>query len=313
MKVLIANPAAAGGRVGREWDTMIPEVVRALGGDVRPMRTNGKGDGANQAQAAIAGGARVLYSLGGDGTHGEVTAGIVASGVAGLTLGVIHAGTGGDFRRMLPQGPADQRPVGAARAIAGLPARPIDVGRVVCTNSDGTRTEPRIFLNEVSFGMGGLVCQFANATSKRLGGKATFLIATGRAMARYTPATVRIVVDGRDLGSHEITNVGVSNGQFAGGGMHFAPRARLDDGLFDVTIIRAASMFRAAAAMPSLYDGTIASSPLVVMDRGAHVAVTPLSEHPAWVEADGEPLGIAPLEVEVLPHALALIGAPAPS
>ena len=290
---------------------MIPAIVTALGGDLEVIRTAARGDATTKAAAAVQAGARVVYSLGGDGTHGEVTAGLVGSVVPELTLGVIHAGTGGDFRRLLPQSPTDDGPVGAARAIAGLPARPIDVGRVVCTGADGRRTEPRVFLNEVSFGMGGLVCQYANATSKRLGGKPTFLIATLRAMLRYRPATVHITVDGRDLGVHEISNVAVTNGRYAGGGMHFAPEARLDDGLFDVVIIRQASLVRMAAAMPKLYDGTIAASPLVRMDRGARVTVTPMSANPAWVEADGEPLGVAPLEVEVLPHALKLIGAPA--
>ena len=60
------------------------------------------GDGSRRAQQAIDEGATTLVSFGGDGTHSEVADGIVRSGRgAEVSLGILHAGTGGDFRKML--------------------------------------------------------------------------------------------------------------------------------------------------------------------------------------------------------------------
>ena len=61
----------------------------------------GAGQGRQVAADAVAQGARTVISLGGDGTHNEVLNGLLDSGAPDLTLGVLHGGTGGDFRRSL--------------------------------------------------------------------------------------------------------------------------------------------------------------------------------------------------------------------
>ena len=85
-----------------------------------------------------------------------------------------------------------------------------------------------------SCGISGLVCRIANASNKLLGGKATFYLSTLRAMVRYHASLVRVTIDGDVVGEYRITSLQACNGRFAGGGMMFAPRARLDDGLLDI-------------------------------------------------------------------------------
>src|SRR6185295_8513538 len=97
----------------------------------------------------------------------------------------------------------------------------------------------RLFINIASFGIGGLVDQIVNTSSKVLGGKVSFLVGTARAALRYKNQRVRMVFDGDEDQFVEATinNVAVANGQLFGGGMHIAPEAVLDDGVFDVVTI----------------------------------------------------------------------------
>ena len=70
-----------------------------------------------------------------------------------------------------------------------------------------------------------------------------------RAQMKYKPAEIRLRIDGKDEGEHDISNVCVCNGRWAGGGMMFAPEARVADGMFDVVLLRATSTLRGLPVM----------------------------------------------------------------
>ncbi len=302
---VIVNPAARGGWVRRNFAELTGRV-RGVLGDVTFVTTSGPGEATGLARAAIAGGARTLVSFGGDGTLGEVAEGLLTSGVptADLSLGVLHAGTGGDFRKILH---SSERLEDACAVIRDSTPRAIDAGKVSFVTHDGETAE-KYFLNITSLGMGGLVDQYVAAGSKRLGGKASYFLATLKATQTYTPAEVRLTVDGRDEGTFLISNICVCNGRFAGGGMHFAPQARLADGLFDIIVIRSASLLRSLPLAPKLYNGSHIHSPLVKVLRGAHIEVTPLTTAKAYMDIDGEAPGIAPATFDLLPQAIRVHG-----
>lgn len=304
--LVIANPAAAGGRVGRTWKQSLRQGLADALGPVSFALTEHAAHAPELAEQAVRDGMTTVISLGGDGTHGAIASGLLAAEPepGAVTLGVLHAGTGGDFRRMLDL-PKD--PVAAAKLLATAEATPIDLGRLSYVGADGT-PQTRTFLNECSVGMPGDVCKRVNASSKRLGGKATFLIATIRAMRVYKAPLMQLTVDGRDCGEHAVSALFIANGQWAGGGMQFAPNARLDDGMFDITVIHEASFLRQLTQTPSLYDGTLLEADDVASERGRVVEVAPVGSDTAWIEADGEPLGLPPLRAEVVPHPINLLG-----
>ena len=62
-----------------------------------------------------------------------------------------------------------------------------------------------------------------------------------------------------------INVVAVANGRYFGGSMKIAPRARLDDGLFDVTIVGAVSLPRLLVNARRVYDGTHIHLPNAVL------------------------------------------------
>ncbi len=306
--LLIANPAAAGGRVGRTWHTLLGELHSALGAPVPAVLTEHQGHASVLAADAVRAGITTILSLGGDGTHGEVTAGILAAepAPATVTLGVLHAGTGGDFRRMLPTPDGDAGPAAYARLIRDAAAHPIDVGR-----ASWGAGQSRVFLNEVSLGMSAAVTHRVNRSKKRLGGKLTFFTSTLSALATYRPPEVRVRVDGSVLGEFSISTVMIANGQYAGGSIHFAPTARLD-GALDVVVIQQGNPLRMLALAAHMYDGTLLDQGLVVSARGAVVEVEPVAGVAPHIEADGETLDAIPLRAEVVPGAIRLLAAPAP-
>lgn len=299
MIVVVANPAAAAGRVGRQR-ARIETRLRAAGvDDVR--WTEAPGDARRLAAEAAARGAARVGSLGGDGTHHEVAAGLLDAG-GGAAMGVLPFGTGGDFARMTVAG----HDAGAAlAALCDAPARRIDVGRVTWQQGGQTRTD--IVLNIVSVGLGGLVDRNVERLPKRLGGRLTFFVATVQAAWSWRPATVRVHVDGRDLGAHCVDNVFACNARFGGGGMRWAPDAVLDDGRLDVLIAQHRSFARQVAAAPTLYRGDVAT--LAGFER--HVAATvdvEAVDGPLWIDLDGEPVGTGGVRVEAVPEALSVVG-----
>lgn len=303
--VVIANPAAGGGRVGRRWKH-IEALLREVLGDITIWQTEHAGHARALAREALWQGKDVLISLGGDGTHSDVVAGVVRDRPrpGTITVGVLSVGTGGDFRRML-LGSGDLREQ-AERMVHDAPHE-IDVGLLQYRTAEGEARE-RVFLNEASLGISGRVCEYVNASSKLLGGSPAYFVASLRALATYQPCHVRIAVDGIDQGEFPLGTVMIANGQYAGGGMHFAPDAVLDDGMLDVTVLHRGTTAQMMALAPRLYLGGIRHHERVTTFRGLHIAITPVTEGTLVVEADGEPLGAPPIEATVLGGAIRMVG-----
>lgn len=298
---LIANPRAGAGKVGREWEQTLA-TLRGVFPALEAVQTEAIGHAAELARAAVAEGHTEVLSLGGDGTHSEVAQGLAASGApAGtLGLGVLHGGTGGDFSRLLGRGTLDEQ----ARRLRDVPAAPIDLGRVRYEGGE------RVFLNEVSFGISADVCEAVNRAGKGVAGRYAFFGSLLSALTRFRAVEVEVVVDGKVLGSGRALAVLVGNGRWAGGGMPFTPDARLADGQFDVIAVwsaRVPSLVRSAA---HLYDGRLGARSHCQIGRGRVVELR-TGGVPFGIEADGEVLGSHPHQVEVLPGAIRLLGAPA--
>src|SRR5690606_9336678 len=201
--VVVVNPRAQDGALGRRWPELAGVLRRELGG-FEEATTTGPGDATRIARDAVVGGADTVVAIGGDGTIGEVAAGFFEDGVprAGdAALGIIPFGTGGDFRKSvaLPRDPA-----AAARVVAERFVRRIDVGHLRHAKAGGGEGQ-RVFINIASFGMSGLVDQLVNTSSKRLGGRASFLLATARAGLRFQNQRVRMIFDEDATTARDVT------------------------------------------------------------------------------------------------------------
>lgn len=301
---MIVNPASRDGATGRRIEAVAAKL-RARLGSVVLETTRGPRDAERLAREAVAGGATRIIVAGGDGTASEVVTGLLAAGLGGrVALALLPLGTGGDLARTLG---LPRQLDAAIEAIARGKTRALDAGTVRFRAAHGERDV--FFLNVTSAGVSGLVTELVNAAPRPFGGSAAFLLGTVRALVRFRPAGACLRVDGRTLYEGSLCLVAVANGRYFGGGMQIAPRARPDDGLFDVVWIEGRSKAWLLRHLPKLYTGAHLAVPGVGFVRGRTIELDPVvGAPPLRIEIDGEPLGTLPAHIEALPGALTLVG-----
>src|SRR5690606_13162560 len=305
--VLVVNPSAQNGQLGRRWAELAAELRRELDSFEEAI-TEAPGDATRLTREALDGGADVVVAVGGDGTINEVVNGFFDGDRplrAGAAFGVLPFGTGGDFRKAVPI-PTDTRQ--AARILAEGHARTIDVGHISLTGDDGL-PQTRIFINIASFGMSGLVDEYVNRSSKRLGGRLSFLLASARAGLRYQNQRVRLIFDGDEAGAsdHTVNTVAVANGRYFGGGMFIAPGAELDDGQLDVVSMGDLGKLELLRHGRKVYSGGHMGLDKVSHRRARTLRAEPAAGEQVRLDVDGETPGTLPATFRVLPGALRLI------
>lgn len=306
--LVIVNPVGGHGRAGRHWPELRAALDRVLDRWDNQF-TLGPKDATRIAAQAVEEGYEMIVAVGGDGTMNEIVDGLVSVGPdgaprlrrPGMIVSPVRLGTGGDFARLL--GLAAHLPEAVAH-LAGESASAVDLGFLSFVGTDGAPMH-RAFLNIASFGLSGVVDDKVNKSSKALGGRMSFLLGLSRSLLSYRPQPVRITVDEAPFYEGPMVTAACANGQFFGGGMHFAPEARIDDGLFDV-VVQTRSGLREVSSIADLYQGRILSWPSVVHTRGKVVEAAPLSHEPVLLDVDGEQPGRLPARFTLLPGALRL-------
>lgn len=307
--VLVINPHSQSGTIGRKWPHLAKLIRRELGAFEEAF-TAGPGDATRLAREAVQSGADFVVAMGGDGTINEVVNGFFIAGEPIATraaLGILPYGTGGDFRKTLGLPTSIEK---AAAIIRGGHTRPVDVGKLELTTRDGRR-EVRMFANIASFGLSGVTDRFVNHSTKRLGGKIAFYLATARANLAYSNKRVRITFDGNAAGAVEmiVNTVTVANGRYFGGGMLVAPDAEPDDGYFDVVALGDLGLKDLILHGHRIYKGTHLGMDKVSHRRARVVHAEPAGGDgdPIELDVDGETPGILPATFTVLPRALAVV------
>jgi YegS/Rv2252/BmrU family lipid kinase len=301
---LVVNPRSANGDTGRRWPDISAAVAKSVG-EVGSAFTDAPMHASALTASALEAGYRCIVAVGGDGTLNEVVNGffqVKGGPPPGASLAVIPRGTGGDFRRTFGWS-TDLR--AACARIRSEATRALDVGRVSFLDADG-RAAQRYFVNVASFGVSGQVDREVNRASKGLGGKATFFLASVKAMWRYRDQAVRLRADGGPWHEERMTTVAVANGQYFGGGMRVAPGADASDGVFDVTVWSGYGLLDFALKSRRIYSGTHVQLPGTRTFRARLLEAE--SEEEVLLDVDGEQPGRLPVRMEMLPSALRLKG-----
>jgi YegS/Rv2252/BmrU family lipid kinase len=294
---LVVNPHAGRGRAGKELGALTSLLAeRGIEHVVHP--TGHGGHATELAVQAARAGAGTVVAVGGDGTVNEVVNGLMAlDEINRPALGVVVAGSGADFARTfeLPQHIGD--------GLAGVvgEARPIDVGRIEVETTDGTIT--RHFANIANVGLAAATVERAERLPRWLG-KARYIIAFWPVLVRYRPEEMALIVDGE---AHGLTahNLLVANARFAGGGMHFSPHSKPDDGVFDVQM-NVGPKRQAFTLVPRIFRGSHLPDDRIYQASGRRITLEALT--PQQVEADGELIGVSDrVTFTVVPEALRLV------
>jgi len=301
--VFVVNPNAAMGSTLREWP-QIEKMAKDRLGTFQTLLTTGPGDATMLTRNALQKGAELVVCVGGDGTLNEVVNGFMEKNgpiQPEAILGFIPRGTGCDFIKTVPI------PVELNRALDVIitsHTRSIDLGRLEYMDHHG-HPSSRYFHNITSFGLGGEVDERVNRTTKIFGGFISFIWATLISIFIYNKKRVHLRVDNGFDQNVMIWNVVVANGQFHGGGMWVAPEARVDDGIFHVTVIGDFSLPGVFWNLPKLYNGKIVGLKKVKTLTGKKLEAS--SDQQVLLDVDGEQPGRLPASIDIVPKAIQFI------
>lgn len=301
---LVVNPVSANGATAKRW----PEVVDAFhdaGVEISHRFTEKPLHATTITRGYLQEGFDLIISVGGDGTANEVVNGFFSEGQLinrQAAAAFMSIGTGRDLGRTIGTPPTIPE---AVQHILQSPVRPVDLGQVTFINNQGAE-EIRYFINVAGLGLDGDTVARVNRTSKALGGFISFLWGTLVSLMLYKNKQMTITVDDVEICSEPVTVVVIGNGRYFGGGMCIAPGAIIDDGFFDIVILRGLSKPALLANLPKVYGGTHLNHPRITSLRGREITVASTGE--VLLDLDGEQPGRAPVTIELLPAAIYLKG-----
>jgi diacylglycerol kinase (ATP) len=304
--LVIRNPVAGRARTRPDAWRSFERALRAAGVEFDVQSTGRPGDAVHIAEAAASSGQTRILVAGGDGTVHEALNGLMRARTESSTVHApdtvlvpVPLGTGNDWARSLalPRNP-DRL---AALIARGQPVAH-DVGRIDFAEPG----QPRCwFINVAGAGFDAHVLQRLPASTPS---RAAYLLGALRELGRYRATNVRVACDDAPASAVKRLVAFVAIGRYCGHGMHVAPRARFDDGRFDVVTIADVGLLRALPRLVALYTRGLLHDPLVrhAMARSVHLD----SEPAAGVEADGQRVGTTPATFTVAPRALYTLRGP---
>lgn len=301
---LVVNPVSANGTTAKRW----PEVEAAFqeaDAEFSYSFTEAPEHATDITRTYLQQGYDLIISVGGDGTANEVVNGFFNEGQVinpQAAAAFMSTGTGRDLGRTIGTPPSINE---AVKHILQSSVRSVDLGRVTFKNNQDAE-DVRYFINVAGLGLDGDTVARVNHTSKALGGFVSFLWGTLISLMLYKNKKMTITVDGVEICSEPVTVIVIGNGRYFGGGMCIAPRAAIDDGLFDIVILRGLSKPALIVNLPKVYCGKHLDHPRITSLRGKQIIVG--SPEGALLDLDGEQPGSTPVTIELIPAALNLKG-----
>jgi len=262
------------------------------------VETSGAAELESAARQAVNQNHRVLLALGGDGTFQALVNGVCGSDVM---IGILPSGGGNDFAAALGL-PSD--PVSAAQIILKGKPRYVDLVRV---RTAGGRT--RLYAGGGGIGLDAEAARFASGPYHRLPGRLRYIASALRALSGHLPLKVRLEFPEEALPPVETVALlaSVLNTPTYGAGLRLAPDARIDNGLLHVVILENLSTLSVLRLLHRLVgSGDLRTSRV---KRWTVKAVRISADLPCLFHGDGEILGPAPVEIEVVPNAIRVLAA----
>ncbi len=319
--ILIANPISGKGRA-KSTAEQAHAALTESGQQGQLVFTSAAGDAKHLAHQAVTDGVRFVIACGGDGTLHEVVNGIAT--VPDVVLGVLPCGRGNDFAAAIG---VPLKPEAAIETL--LSGTPIHVDLGHCYHSGqrsavsgqqegGTSPEASLlkaesrklkanehyFTTIATCGYDAEVSRRAAKGTPVFAGTASYALAAVETLFYYDPPVVHLEGDfGTYEGSLLLAATGITNRY--GGGFQIVPDARIDDGLFDVCIIRPVSSLTVLRLLVTLFWGGHVSHPAVSIHQTR--AITIQAETPLLLYADGEPMCETPVTIETIKGGLVVM------
>ncbi|WP_208977853.1 lipid kinase YegS [Labrenzia sp. 011] len=258
------------------------EAVRSIGHDVSVRVTYEPGDIPRLVSEALRDHEQIdtLVSGGGDGTLNEVVdAALHEVGEdekLPFAFAVLPLGTANDFASQICLDPDDIP--SCLRFAAEAEARPTDIGKV-----NGC-----VFVNMATGGFGTRVTSETDPNLKKVLGGAAYLFTGLQRFSELAACEGRIKAEDFTWEGAFLA-LAVGNGQRAGGGIRLCPKARLDDGFLDLTILPFPSSGRAIDLLTMLLEGGAEGLNSALIERKVR-NITIQTQESVQFNLDGEPM-----------------------
>lgn len=234
-----------------------------------------------------------LISVGGDGTLNEIVNGLIESDQrdeSTPSLAMFPVGTGNDFSLSIK---TTKDPSELIQGIKNRSVKAIDIGKI--STPEG---EFRFFINVADAGMGGEVTRKISTSGNTIG-KWVYYSAILQSFMTFKRPTLKIISPDNNFES-KVISVIIGNGISFGGGYRVVFDAKLNDGQFFVAVIGDISILTYLSKLPQLMLGKRIEHPAVKYFHTKEIELINVSEHPCYLEMDGEPSYSCPVKIKCL-------------
>ena len=292
--LFIVNPAAGGHDATEEVRAKAEAAFASRGDEYEIYVTKWPMDAPAKIRAeAEKGGHLRVYACGGDGTFNECICG--AAGLENVAVAPFPTGTGNDFCRMFGEEKDAFRDLDALLDGWEHPIDLIDCNGRLCDNIASVGIDARI---------GCSVHKYSKIPV--IGGAAGYVVSLIVNVFKGITSRMRIRVGSEYSAEGKHTLVCACNGRFYGGGFNPSADARPDDGLLDIFVVEAASIFQVAGLIGKYASGRGDEVPeLIHHFRDTEVEIT--LDKPDVVNIDGEALVTDHVVFRLIPGAARLI------
>ncbi|HAU1191640.1 TPA: diacylglycerol kinase family lipid kinase [Legionella pneumophila] len=299
---VVINPIAGGGRGKKVWKVLKPGLHALFEQTVYRISNR-----VNDLEAITAGllaeNPDSLLIIGGDGTLNHVLNGLIEKDRlknSQTKIAFFNAGCGGDFTRQFPK----QKMTEFLDRLSHNQFINCDIGKITFANQVS-----RYFINIASCGLSGQVVLRASKSKwlKKLGGTLNYLLHSLTGLMTYRKTKVKIQIDDAIPFENTMLLMAVCSGQYFGGGMHVAPMAKVNDGLFDVVFFNDFSKLNALFKLYKIYSGGHLLDNNVHYVQAKKIKIESLEGSKIEIEADGESIGRLPAQFELIEETLPLI------
>ena len=281
-------------------------VLRNAGIKAEPFITDGAGSGTRLALDAVRAGFDTIIACGGDDTVHEVLQSVVGTGVA---LGVVPLGTANALAADLG---LIGSPENAVRALLNAVPTQVSVGRIQYRTSEG-ESDSRYFAVAAGVGADALLMARMDSRLKRRLGYLLYMIEATKILFTHGFPMFQASLPANANGQARVVDISqllaVRVRSFGGALGRLAPGASVRNGSLSMIAFKTRNRFQfvsflmAAIANRQTFGRDVELVEAESIECNAHNG----SREQLFVEADGEVLGMLPVKLEVVPHALTLL------
>lgn len=268
--LLIINPVS-GTRSKHGLKDLVSSHLTEAGYETLVFETKGQGDAYKMAREAVENDYSVVVTAGGDGTVNEVANALSFSDCA---LGVLPFGSGNGLARSvgIPQD-----------TMAAL--KVIEAGNVLSCDRGVVNDKP--FYCTFGVGFDAAVSEKFSHFKRR--GRITYIRSAFREFLNYHSQPYAIVIEGKVI-TEKALLIAVCNAPQYGNNAYIGPKAKLTDGLLDVTVVHADNPFHTLLMSMDMFTGMLDKNRGIGTFRVPSLTIVRTEQGP--VHLDGEPMSM---------------------